>query len=100
MEVAAVEVLECGDLILVRMHASHFLWKMVRRVVGTLVRVGAGELPEARFRALLEGRAGRAEEARVAAGTAPPSGLFLERVLYPGEAGLGPLAPVVGVGRP
>ena len=32
------------DLILVRFAASHFLWKMVRRVVGVLVQVGMGTL--------------------------------------------------------
>ncbi len=32
------------DLILVRFAASHFLWKMVRRVVGVLVQVGIGTL--------------------------------------------------------
>ena len=29
--------------------------------------------------------------------TAPPSGLFLERVLYPGDPPLGPVVPVVPV---
>ena len=42
--VESVEVVTAGALILVRLAASHFLWKMVRRVVGTLVQVGAGEL--------------------------------------------------------
>jgi hypothetical protein len=34
-----------------------------------------------------------------AAATAPPSGLFLERVLYPGDAALGELGPAVPVAR-
>ena len=33
---------EADGLILVRISASHFLWKMVRRVVGILIEVGAG----------------------------------------------------------
>jgi len=30
------------DLLIFRITASHFLWKMVRRVVGTLVEIGRG----------------------------------------------------------
>ncbi|HVS01975.1 MAG TPA: tRNA pseudouridine(38-40) synthase TruA, partial [Thermoanaerobaculia bacterium] len=37
VEVEGVEVAAAGALVLVRIVASHFLWKMVRRVVGTLV---------------------------------------------------------------
>ena len=33
-----------GDLILIRLSASHFLWKMVRRIVGVLVQTGMGRL--------------------------------------------------------
>ena len=35
---------EDGDLILVRVGGSHFIWKMVRRMVGVLVEVGKGQL--------------------------------------------------------
>ena len=94
--VERAEVGESGSLVLVRLVASHFLWKMVRRVVGTLVRVGSGELAVDEFRDLVAGgvvpRAGTP-----AAWTAPPSGLFLERVLYPGDPPLGALAPAVPV---
>ncbi len=95
--VERAEVVEEGALILVRLTASHFLWKMVRRIVGALVRVGAGELTEDAFRRILEGDPAAAPGG-TAAWTAPPSGLFLERVRYPGEAGLGPAAAVVRVG--
>ncbi len=90
--VEAAEVAEAGELVLVRLVASHFLWKMVRRLVGTLVQVGTGAEPEELIAARLAGEpaAARFDAARF---TAPPSGLFLERVLYPGEAPLGPLAP-------
>ena len=90
--VTEAQVGEVGDLILVRLRASHFLWKMVRRVVGCLAGVGRGELPEAQFRALL--RAPSTYPARV---TAPPSGLFLEEVIYPGESFRRPLEPVLPV---
>jgi len=99
VEVAAVEVVKAGALVLVRLVASHFLWKMVRRLVGALVRVGWGELPVATLRALLAGEAGPAELGP-AQWTAPPSGLFLERVLYPGDPPLPPPAPVTPVALP
>ncbi len=96
--VESVEVATAGALILLRLTASHFLWKMVRRVVGTLVQAGAGELDRAGFEALLAGKAPQSGKGLPAEWTAPPSGLFLERVLYPGDPPLGPLVPVVPVG--
>ena len=94
--VEAAEVQEAGALILIRLVASHFLWKMVRRVVGALVKVGAGELTPRDFEGLLRGRPVRGQ-GLPAEWTSPPSGLFLERVLYPGDAPLGPLRPAVAV---
>ena len=67
-------------LILVRVTGSHFLWKMVRRLVGVLVAVGRGDLQAADVSTLL------ASESDVPARlTAPASGLFLERVFYADE---------------
>jgi len=37
-----IEIAEDGDLILVRVEGSHFLWKMVGRMVGVMVDVGRG----------------------------------------------------------
>jgi tRNA pseudouridine38-40 synthase len=94
--VEEARVVEAGELILVRLTASHFLWKMVRRLVGALARVGTGQLePDALRRMLAEPDApGEA----TAAWTAPPSGLFLERVAYPGEPPLGELRPAFPLG--
>ena len=62
--------------------ADHFLPRMVRRVVGVLVQIGLHNLPvEAMTRFLSE------SVDDPAAWTAPPSGLFLERVLYAPEPG-------------
>jgi tRNA pseudouridine38-40 synthase len=95
--VESIELATPGALILIRLTASHFLWKMVRRVVGTLVQVGAGELDVPGFAALLGGTAPRSGRGLPAEWTAPPSGLFLERVLYPGDPPLPPLEPAVPV---
>ncbi len=46
---------EADGLILVRFSASHFLWKMVRRVVGVLIEVGAGRMTERAGRPALRG---------------------------------------------
>jgi tRNA pseudouridine38-40 synthase len=81
VRVETAEVDTSGDLILFRIGASHFLWKMVRRLAGALVEVGRGHLSANDVRALLEG-----DSREPAAWTAPPSGLFLERVLYRGDA--------------
>ena len=81
-----------GDLLLLRIGASHYLWKMVRRIVGALVEVGRGSINPAEFGGLIGSKSGVNSPGRfdVAAHTAPPSGLFLERVVYiegdhPGE---------------
>jgi tRNA pseudouridine38-40 synthase len=97
--VERVELAVAGDLVLFRIVASHFLWKMVRRLVGSLVAVGSGELTAEGFEALLAAPGG-AHAFDPAAATAPPSGLFLERVFYPDEGELGELAPVVPVVTP
>jgi tRNA pseudouridine38-40 synthase len=73
-----------GDLILFRITASHFLWRMVRRLAGVLVKIGLGELSIGDISRLLEGKLDRRYD--VAAWTAPSSGLFLESVAYPERA--------------
>jgi tRNA pseudouridine38-40 synthase len=69
-----------GDLIVFRITASHFLWRMVRRVVGLLVKLGLGEITPQDFSSVLEGK--KDVKLDIAAWTAPASGLFLDRVTY------------------
>jgi tRNA pseudouridine38-40 synthase len=76
-----------GDLLLFRIGASHFLWKMVRRIVGMLVEVGRNRVSVEEFKGLLLAPGANPKSlseirSSVAAHTAPPSGLFLERVVY------------------
>ena len=75
-----VQIKDDGDLILIRIIGSHFIWKMVRRIVGILVEVGRGNKTERDIINYLNVKSNE-----VAKFTAPPSGLFLERVLYEGE---------------
>jgi tRNA pseudouridine38-40 synthase len=68
------------DLILFRIAGSHFLWKMVRRIVGVLVEAGRGRLKEEDVLELLATRS-----SRPAQWTAPPCGLYLQQVRYQDE---------------
>lgn len=72
-------------LILFRITASHFLWKMVRRLTGSLVEVGRGNISVEEFGQLIDHPKSKSKFAPAAV-TAPPSGLFLEGVLYPENA--------------
>jgi tRNA pseudouridine38-40 synthase len=74
-----------GDLILVRIEASHFLWKMVRKLVAFFVEAGRGTA-----------KGDPLQQTEAWQPTAPPSGLFLEAVTY-GDAFDRPLAPIVPV---
>jgi tRNA pseudouridine38-40 synthase len=78
--VEKVIVGEDEDLVLVRVSGSHFLWKMVRRMVGVLVEIGRGGLPVSAVSEFLHQSSDA--PARL---TAPASGLFLERVFYEGD---------------
>ncbi len=80
VEVTSAEVGRDEDMVVFRIEASHFVWKMVRRLTGTLVKVGLGEVSVEEFDGLLGGR--KNPKLDVAAWTAPASGLFLEVVRY------------------
>ncbi|MEO8399035.1 MAG: hypothetical protein ABI550_04370 [Ignavibacteriaceae bacterium] len=67
-------------MILIRIIGSHFLWKMVRRIIGVLVEIGRGKKSEKDLKFYLENNS--KEPAKY---TAPPSGLFLEKVYYKGD---------------
>jgi tRNA pseudouridine38-40 synthase len=108
-----VTVVEDGDLILIRVAGSHFIWKMVRRMVGVLAEIGKGGMAVEEIESLLS-PGNPSTFARSAAGdkkkgpppptgptpaelTAPASGLFLERVFYEGDGRQWPLRPAVPV---
>jgi len=75
-----VRVEEVGDMILIRVRVSHFLWNMVRRMVGVMAELGRGKLSLPDVEGFL-----RQQSDIPAKLTAPPSGLFLERIYYAGE---------------
>lgn len=92
--VERLEVSSHDDLLLVTIEGSHFLWKMVRRVVGVLVEIGRGGLEPAAAAEFM--RESSAAPARL---TAPASGLFLERVFYRNDRRDLPVAPLIPLPR-
>ena len=80
VEVERVSIETEEDIIQVRIEASHFLWRMVRRIIGVLVKVGKREVTIEEFRRLID--AEYDPKLDVAAWTAPASGLFLEEIRY------------------
>jgi tRNA pseudouridine38-40 synthase len=86
--VERLELLEHGCLLLIRIKGSHFLWKMVRQIVGVLVELGKRKLTIAQIARFLEERS--PEPAKL---TAPPAGLFLEKVYYRDDEQLPPFTP-------
>ncbi|HEY7055107.1 MAG TPA: tRNA pseudouridine(38-40) synthase TruA [Vicinamibacterales bacterium] len=92
--IESVQIAEQDALLLVRIQGSHFLWRMVRRIVGVLAAVGRGELTAADAAAMLDERS-----TVPAVLTAPASGLFLEGVYYRGDDGPGAMQGIVRLPR-
>ncbi len=80
---------ETEDLILIRIVGSHFLWKMIRRIVGVLAEVGRGKKSVSEIEYYLKNKS---EEPKKF--TAPPSGLFLEKIIYGKEINLPEIKPL------
>ncbi|HET7710991.1 MAG TPA: tRNA pseudouridine(38-40) synthase TruA [Thermoanaerobaculia bacterium] len=85
------ELAASDDLILFRIAASHFLWKMVRKLTAFLAEIGRGAFSASDLASRLR------KDAEPFSPTAPPSGLFLEAIVYPRESFDRPLVPIVPV---
>jgi tRNA pseudouridine38-40 synthase len=93
VHINSIDVQQAGDLILIRIVGSHFIWKMVRQIIGVLAEVGRGKMPLNDVKKFLHTKSD--EPAKL---TAPPSGLFLERVYYKGDVWLKELRPMMEIG--
>jgi tRNA pseudouridine38-40 synthase len=91
--IETIDITDASGLVLVHVVGSHFLWKLVRRIVGVLVEVGRGGLETSSVARLLADSDGL--PARL---TAPASGLFLERVYYDAAETRLPPTPLVRLG--
>jgi tRNA pseudouridine38-40 synthase len=72
-----LEIARRGAKVRITAEANGFLYKMVRSLAGALVAAGEGRMPAEAVRAILAAKV-RTNAVR----TAPPQGLFLEKVLY------------------
>ncbi len=77
MEIKHASITEFKDLLVIHIIGSHFLWKQVRRMTGVLVEAGRRKILPADVKIFFRQRSDFP-----AKHTAPPSGLFLERVYY------------------
>jgi tRNA pseudouridine38-40 synthase len=75
--VHSVQLIEDKEMITVRVVGSHFLWRMVRRIVGVLVEVGCHRLTEEDILSFFS-----SPSTIPSNHTAPGAGLFFERAFY------------------
>lgn len=76
--IEALDVMREGDRITVRIRGNGFLYNMVRIIVGTLLRVGSGQMEPEEIPKILE-----AKDRGLAGETARPEGLMLMEIEYP-----------------
>lgn len=75
--VKALQLERLAGMILVRVVASHFLWHLVRRLVGTLAAIGSGRLTLGEAKLMLD-----TGQASSIPWMAPAHGLFFEKAFY------------------
>jgi len=75
--ISKLSVIQEGNLITISVAADGFLYRMVRSIVGALVKVGEGRLTVEELQAQL-----KAKKRTALVETAPAHGLFLWRVFY------------------
>ena len=71
------EVFRKGDMVYFKVEADGFLYNMVRIMVGTLLFVNEGKIKQEELKVVIESK-----NRKMAGKTAPPDGLYLNRVNY------------------
>lgn len=74
---ASLEVNEAGDELIFTFRGDGFLYKMIRILVGTLLKIGNGRMDETKIPEILA-----AKDRNLAGPTAHPEGLYLVEVNY------------------
>lgn len=92
VEIKHASVNVFGDLMVFHVIGSHFLWKQVRRMTGVIVEAGRGNLSSEEVAGLFRNKSDIPAKL-----TAPPSGLFLEKVYYRKEDILFETKPVFNI---
>jgi tRNA pseudouridine38-40 synthase len=90
VEVLHSSMNDFGDMLVFHVVGSHFLWKQVRRMTGVLVEIGRGKLSLSDLTGFFKYKTDIPAKL-----TAPPSGLFLERVYYRKEEIVRETKPVI-----
>ena len=75
--ITALDIIENGNEITIRITGNGFLYNMVRIIVGTLIRVGRGFYTPEKVKEILE-----AKDRKAAGVTAPAHGLMLMNIEY------------------
>ena len=75
--ITALDIIEDGNEITIRITGNGFLYNMVRIIVGTLIRVGRGFYTPEKVKEILE-----AKDRKAAGVTAPAHGLMLMEINY------------------
>lgn len=75
--ITALDILNEGDRVAIRITGNGFLYNMVRIIVGTLIRVGRGFYEPEKVKEILE-----AKDRKAAGVTAPAHGLMLMEIKY------------------
>lgn len=83
-----IQVKRFGNIIMLELECSAFLYHMVRNIVGTLLPIGQGNKPVEWMAEVLA-----AKERKVAGVTAPGEGLYFVGVQYPDEYSFIPCQP-------
>jgi tRNA pseudouridine38-40 synthase len=82
-DLTSIGVARSGDWVTLDVTANAFLMHMVRNITGTLAAIGQGEQPVGWIREVLDSR-----DRTLGGVTAPPHGLTLIAVHYPGSFGI------------
>jgi tRNA pseudouridine38-40 synthase len=92
VEIKHAAINEFGDLLVFHVIGSHFLWKQVRRMTGVIVEAGRGKLNPSEVVSYFRNKSDIPAKL-----TAPPSGLFLDRVYYKNDTILYKAKPVINI---
>lgn len=82
-EIYFIDVYRDGDKVIMDISANAFLHHMVRNIAGVLMDIGAGKQSVSWTKELLEVKC-----RKLGGVTAPPDGLYLGAVYYPGQYGI------------
>ena len=76
-EIRHIGIAKKASTVMIEIEADGFLYNMARNIVGTLIDLGRGYIPEGSMKKVLEGK-----DRTMAGPTAPSKGLFLLNVKY------------------